>query len=67
MANKNKTNKSVKKRIKVTGTGKLMRMREGRRHLMSGKSGNRRRKLRKPAPVPKGLVKAYMQLLRPSL
>jgi ribosomal protein L35 len=34
---------------------------------MSGKSGNRRRKLRKPAPVPQGFVKAYMQMLRPSL
>ena len=64
---KMKTKKSLIRRIKVTGTGKLMRMREGRRHLMSGKSGNRRRKLRKPAPVPKGLVKAYMQMLRPSL
>ena len=48
---KMKTKKSLLRRIKVTGTGKLMRMREGRRHLMSGKSGNRRRKLRKPAPV----------------
>ena len=33
MANKNKTNKSVKKRIKVTGTGKLKYAKVGRRHL----------------------------------
>ena len=64
---KMKTKKSLKRRIKVTGTGKLMRHRGGRRHLLSGKSGNRRRRLRRPAPVPKGFVKAYRQLIAPSL
>jgi large subunit ribosomal protein L35 len=64
---KMKTKKSLKRRIKVTGTGKLMRYRGGRRHLQSGKSANRRRRLRKPAHVPKGFVKAYMQLISPSL
>ena len=33
MATKNKTNKSVKKRIKVTATGKLKHGKVGRRHL----------------------------------
>jgi large subunit ribosomal protein L35 len=62
-----KTRKSLKRRIKVTGTGKLLHYREGRRHLLSGKRSKRRRKLRKVAPVPKHFYKQYMQMLRPSL
>ena len=62
-----KTRKSLKRRIKVTGTGKLMRHREGRRHLMSGKRAKHRRHLRKPAEVPPQYYKQYMQMLSPSL
>jgi large subunit ribosomal protein L35 len=62
-----KTRKSLKRRIKVTGTGKLMHHREGRRHLMSGKRSKRRRKLRKAKLVPKHHYKHYMQMLSPSL
>jgi len=43
-----KTVKSVKHRIKVTGTGKLMVFRAGRRHLLSKKRSKRKRKLRNP-------------------
>ena len=64
---KMKTKKSLKRRIKVTGTGKLMHYREGRRHLMSGKRSKRRRKLRKDGEVPKHFYKQYMQMLSPSL
>ena len=64
---KMKTKKSLKRRIKVTATGKLLHYREGRRHLMSGKSAKRRRKLRKPGLVPKHFYKQYMQMLSPSL
>jgi len=64
---KMKTRKSLKRRIKVTATGKLMHHREGRRHLQSGKRAKRRRKLRKAKEVPKHYYKAYMQLLSPSL
>ena len=52
-----KTNKSFRKRVKVTKTGKLMRGRPGRRHLLSGKSGKRKRKLRRGAVV--GKEEAY--------
>ena len=41
-----KTHKGVKARIKVTGTGKLMYRRGGRRHLMTGKPSKRTRKMR---------------------
>lgn len=64
---KMKTKKSLKRRIKVTGTGKLMHFREGRRHLMSGKRSKRRRKLRRPKEVPAHYYKQYMQMLSPSL
>jgi large subunit ribosomal protein L35 len=46
MATKNKTNKSVKKRIKVTGTGKLKHAKVGRRHLNAHMTGKRKRQLR---------------------
>lgn len=40
-----KTKKSVAKRFKITGTGKVMRSRAGRRHLLQGKKPKRRRSL----------------------
>lgn len=40
-----KTKKSVAKRFKITGTGKVMRSRAGKRHLLSTKSPKRRRGL----------------------
>jgi large subunit ribosomal protein L35 len=43
-----KTNKSAKKRFKVTGTGKVMAMRlPGRKHLMKTKNAKRKRSLRR--------------------
>jgi large subunit ribosomal protein L35 len=41
-----KTRKSVSKRFKITGTGKVMFRGAGKRHLLQGKSAKRRRKLR---------------------
>ncbi|MCL5098741.1 MAG: 50S ribosomal protein L35 [Candidatus Omnitrophica bacterium] len=41
----NKTRKAVAKRFKVTATGKLMRPRGGKRHLLASKSPKRRRSL----------------------
>jgi large subunit ribosomal protein L35 len=46
-----KTKKSVAKRFKITATGKVLRPRVGRRHLLEGKRPKRRRTLRKPALV----------------
>ncbi len=48
---KMKTRKTAAKRLKQTGTGKFLRHKAGRRHLMTGKSAKRRRRLRKPAIV----------------
>jgi large subunit ribosomal protein L35 len=51
MANKNKTNKSVKKRIKVTATGKLKYSKVGRRHLNAHMAAKRKRQLRKAGVI----------------
>lgn len=40
-----KTRKAVAKRFKVTGSGKVMRQRAGKRHLLSSKGPKRRRNL----------------------
>ena len=48
---KNKTHKGSKKRIKVTGTGRLMRRRAFASHLLTKKSANRKRKFRKMTEV----------------
>src|SRR5262245_49587197 len=40
-----KTKKSVAKRFKITATGKVLRPRAGKRHLLSSKGPKRRRSL----------------------
>ena len=48
---RSKTRKSVAKRFKVPSTGKVLRTRGGRRHLLQCKSAKRKRKLAKSALV----------------
>ena len=48
---KMKTHKGLKNRVKVTAKGKVKHKRATANHLMSGKSGNRCRALRKPGMV----------------
>ncbi len=48
---RSKTRKAVAKRFKVTATGKLLRTRASRRHLLQCKSAKRKRKLAKAALV----------------
>jgi large subunit ribosomal protein L35 len=43
----------VAKRFKITGSGKILRARAGRRHLLTGKNAKRRRRLGKRALVDK--------------
>jgi large subunit ribosomal protein L35 len=40
-----KTKKSVAKRFKITGSGKVLRSRAGKRHLLQTKNAKRRRGL----------------------
>ena len=41
-----KTNKSVRKRVRFTKSGKIMKNRAGKRHLLEHKAAKRRRSLR---------------------
>jgi large subunit ribosomal protein L35 len=48
---KNKTHKGTKKRVKVSGTGKLMKKRAFGSHLLTKKSQSRKRKIRKTLTI----------------
>ena len=58
-----KTNKSVQKRFRTTKTGKIMKMRAGKRHLAQGKSSKRKRQLRKADLVSSGMERNLRRLL----
>ncbi len=46
-----KTNKAMKARFKVTGTGKLVRHKQGRKHILTKKSSNKKRYLSREVQV----------------
>lgn len=48
-----RTRKAVTKRFKITATGKVMRSRAGKRHLLSSKNAKRRRSLGSSVQVDK--------------
>lgn len=60
---KMKTRKAVKKRFKVTGTGKILRTHPGRRHKLTKKSSKRKRSLKARALVSPGQTKTYALLM----
>lgn len=60
MARKNKTNKSVSKRIRRTGTGKLRHGICGKRHLNAHFNAKQRRQLRGTATTSGKIVKKYL-------
>jgi large subunit ribosomal protein L35 len=52
-----KSHRGLRKRVKISGTGKVMRMRAGKSHLQTGKSSKRRRQKRKAVPTYKAFAK----------
>ena len=60
---KQKTHKGLKKRVKVTGGGKIMAKKAGKGHLLSCKSANRRRGLRNPLIITGVTVKTLKEML----
>ena len=60
---KMKTNKSVKKRFRVTGTGKIKRNKCGKRHLNAHMTGKRKRHLGKPGIVTGVVAAKYIRAL----
>jgi large subunit ribosomal protein L35 len=60
---KNKTHKGASKRFKVTGSGKVMRERAGKRHLMEHKSSRVTRRLSGNAEMAPADTKKIKKLL----
>ncbi|HUU60161.1 MAG TPA: bL35 family ribosomal protein [Phycisphaerae bacterium] len=60
---KQKTNKALAKRVKVTGRGKLRRHRTGAGHLKSVKSPKRIRRFRKETELSRAFQKHARRLL----
>lgn len=60
---KQKTHKGTAKRIRKTGSGKLMRQKANRRHLLEHKSSRRMRRLEGTVEVAKADVKRIKRLL----
>ena len=58
-----KTHKGLKRRVKVTGRGKVMAFRTGRRHLLTGKSSSRMRKMRRRRQLSNAQREEVRQLL----
>ena len=58
-----KTKKSVAKRFKVTGTGKLTYHKCNKQHILGKKTPKRKRKLRKAAVVDATNVKQVKRML----
>lgn len=60
---KMKTHRGAAKRIKKTGSGKLSRSKTNKRHILTKKSPNRKRRLRKDTLVDKTVEKRLHQML----
>ncbi len=58
-----KSHRGASKRFRRTGTGKIMRRKAGRRHILTSKRRDRKRRLKGAAPAPKVTVKSLERLL----
>jgi large subunit ribosomal protein L35 len=60
---KQKTHKGSKKRFRVTASGKLKRNQAGRKHLLSHKTGKRKRQLREKIVDGGKLARKYVEVM----
>ena len=58
-----KSHSGASKRFQRTGTGKLVRRKANRRHILTSKRRDRKRRLKGLAPVPKTMTEALRRLL----
>jgi large subunit ribosomal protein L35 len=58
-----KTHRGAAKRFKLTGTGKIKRNKAGRNHLLSSKSQDQKRSMRKSGMVSKGDSQRVVKML----
>jgi len=63
MSNKMKPHKGLLKRVKVTARGKILRRKANKGHLMSSKTGKRRRRLGKAGVIAPSEMKRAMRML----
>ena len=62
---KMKSHKGARKRFKVTGSGKLKRMRAFKSHILTKKDAKRKRRLRRPTDIhTSGELKHIKRLLQ---
>lgn len=60
---KMKTKSAAKKRFKVTGTGKLMKMKAYKSHILTKKTTKRKRNLRKATEIDKSNLASMKRIL----
>ncbi len=60
---KMKSHSGASKRFQRTGKGKFLRRKANRRHILTSKRRDRKRRLKGLAPVPKTMVSAVQRLL----
>lgn len=58
-----KTNKAAAKRFKITGSGKVMRQKAYKSHILTKKTADRKRQLGQPAVVDGTNLKTVKKLL----
>jgi large subunit ribosomal protein L35 len=58
-----KTKKSIVKRFKITGRGKILRRTPGRRHLLQSKTKKQKSQSRKDQPVSAGVARFVQRAL----
>ncbi len=58
-----KTHKGLAKRVRVSPNGKIKRKKAFAGHLMSGKTGNRKRTLKRTSLVSKGFIRSSLRAL----
>jgi large subunit ribosomal protein L35 len=58
-----KSHSGVKKRFQLTGSGKVARRKAGRRHLLTSKGSNRKRRLSGNVMVDKTMASSIKQLM----
>jgi len=59
-----KTHKATAKRLRLTRRGKVVFHRAGKRHLMSTKSGSKRRAMRRKGVMKPTEAKMYIRVLK---
>ncbi len=60
---KQKTHSATKKRVKITGSGKIMFQKAAKNHLLSSKSKRQKKSSRLGMEAPAGHVKTLKRLL----